>query len=249
MTSYKTSQECLPQFLEDHSPVDDLIYLQCFETEEAQDKWVVNQIRRNLEDDELRHDDIIVIHPDPISARERLGPVRRQLYEMGIQTHLAGVDTDADLFFRSGKPSVTFTGIYRAKGNEAGMVYIVNAEDCDGCGAGLATLRNRLFTAITGSKAWVRVVGHGPKMNSLIHEFDELKSKRFKLDFTYPDDDVLSKLRIVHRDLSPHEKERLEKKKGQASELAEALERGELNPDDLGEETRNKLLKLLGAGK
>ena len=25
---------------------------------------------------------------------------------------------------------MTFTGIFRAKGNEAGMVYIVNAQDC-----------------------------------------------------------------------------------------------------------------------
>jgi hypothetical protein len=47
--------------------------------------------------------------------------------------------------------------------------------------------------------------------------------------------------------LSPHEKERLEQKKGHASELAQALETGELNPDDLDDETRSKLLKLLSS--
>jgi superfamily I DNA and RNA helicase len=51
---------------------------------------------------------------------------------------------------------------------------------------------------------------------------------------------------VVHRDLSPHEKQRLEKKKVQASDLAEALESGELSADDLDEETRQKLLKILG---
>jgi superfamily I DNA and RNA helicase len=149
-----------------------------------------------LTDEELRHDDIIVIHPDPISARERVGPIRKVLFDAGIQTHLAGVDTDADVFFRTETASVTFTGIYRAKGNEAGMVYVTNAQDCDGAGAGLATLRNRLFTAITRSKAWVRVVGHGPKMVALVREFEQLWAKKFLLDFIYPDDPVLSKLRV-----------------------------------------------------
>lgn len=237
--------ETSPLFLEDHSAVEDLAHFQCFPHEAAQNEWLVDQIRRNLEEDELRYDDIIVIHPDPISARERLGPIRKQLYELGIQNHLAGVDTLADVFFRTEQPSVTFTGIFRAKGNEAGMVYVINAQDCETPGAGLASLRNRLFTAITRSKAWVRVVGHGPKMNSLIREFQELNRREYRLAFTYPTDELLSRLRVVHRDLSPAEKQRLEKKKGQASDLAEALERGELTPEDLDEGTRNRLLKLL----
>ena len=184
----------------------------------------------------------------PISARERLGPIRKALFERGIQSHLAGVDTVADVFFKTETASVTFTGIYRAKGNEAGMVYVINAQDCDGTGAGLASLRNRLFTAITRSKAWVRVVGR-PGITRLIREFDSLKRHGFNLDFTYPTDEVLGKLRIVHRDLSPHEKQRLEQKKDRAIELADALERGEITPDDLDSDTKQKLLRLLGSDK
>lgn len=108
---------------------------------------------------------------------------------------------------------MTFTGIYRAKGNEAGMVYVINAQDCNSSGVGLASLRNRLFTAITRSKAWVRIIGHGPQMRSLIDEFECLKRHIFMLDFNYPNDNLLSKLRIVHRDLSPQEKQRLEKRR------------------------------------
>lgn len=243
------TNETSPEFLAEHSPIDDLVSFQRFSSEADQNAWLVDQIRKNLEKDELRHDDIIVIHPDPISARERLGPIRRTLYEQGIQSHLAGVDTLADVFFKTETPSVTFTGIYRAKGNEAGMVYVLNAQDCDGTGAGLASLRNRLFTAITRSKAWVRVVGHGPGMMRIIQEFERLRKQDFRLDFKYPSDEVLGKLRIVHRDLSPHEKQRLEQKKGRAVELADALERGELTPDDLDAETKKKLLRLLGGGK
>ena len=206
---------------------------------------MVQAIKENIEKDELRHDDIIVIHPDPLTARERLGPIRRALFEMGIQSHVAGVDTDPDVFFRTETPSVAFTSIYRAKGNEAGMVYVINAQDCDGAGPGLASLRNRLFTAITRSKAWVRVVGHGLGMANLMCEFERSRKHNFRLGFTYPTDEILQKLRIVHRDLSPHERERLEQRQTGARELADALERGEITPDDLDPEVKRRLITLL----
>lgn len=243
------TDETSPRFLEDHSPIDDLVVFLQFDDEAKQNAWLVEQIKKNIEEDELRHDDIIVIHPDPLTARERLGPIRKALFEMGIQNHLAGVDTDPDVFFKSETPSVTFTSIYRAKGNEAGMVYMINAQDCDATGVGLASIRNRLFTAITRSKAWVRVIGYGQGMTNLIREFERLKQCDFRLDFTYPTDEVLKKLRIVHRDLSPHEKQRLEQRQTGARELVNALERGEITPDDLDAETKQKLIKLLGGGK
>lgn len=242
------TNETSPEFLADHSPIDDLVSFQQFNNEAEQNAWLVDQIKKNIEEDELRHDDIIVIHPDSVSARTRFGPIRKTLFDCGIQSHLAGVDTLADVFFKTETPSVTFTGIYRAKGNEAGMVYVINVQDCDGAGAGLANLRNRLFTAITRSKAWVRVIGHGEGMSHLIQEFQRLKQNDFRLCFTYPTDSVLGKLRIAYRDLSPHEKRRLEQKKGRAVELVDALERGELTPDDLDEETKQKLLRLLRDG-
>lgn len=241
--------ETSPRFLEEHSAIDDLLVFHEFGDEAQQNAWLVEQIQRNLAEDELRHDDIIVIHPDPLTARDRLGPIRQTLFERGVQSHLAGVDTVADVFFKSDVPSVTFTGIFRAKGNEAGMVYVVNAQHCDGHGAGLGTLRNRLFTAITRSKSWVRVVGYGSGMQRIKQEFDRLKERNFRLEFDYPNDDVLAKLRIVHRDISPDEKKRLEKKKEVAAELAEALERGELSVEDLDAETKAKLRKILGGGK
>ena len=239
------TDETSPRFLEDHSSIEDIVIFKIFNSEAEQNAWLVEQIKKNVQEDELRYDDIIVIHPDPRTARERLGPIRAALYEQGIQNHLAGVDTEADVFFKTEAPSVTFTGIYRAKGNEAGMVYVVNAQECDVSGPGLANLRNRLFTAITRSKAWVRVVGHGPGMERLLREFQQLKQRSFRLDFTYPTDAVLNKLRIVHRDLSPQERQRLDQKRGRAAELLKDLERGELMPEDLDADTRERLIRLL----
>ena len=241
--------ETSPRFLEEHSSIDDLVEFIKFDNEAQQNAWLVKQIQLNLTEDELRHDDIVVIHSDPRTARGSTGPIRKQLFEAGVQTHLAGVDTDADVFFRTDTPSVTFTGIYRAKGNEAGMVYVINAQDCNGSGTGLASLRNRLFTAITRSKAWVRVIGHGPRMQGLIDEFSALKQRGFVLDFRYPDDALLGKLRIVHRDLSPQERQRLERRKSQLADLLGDLESGELHPEDLDEATREKLKRFLGGNE
>lgn len=234
-----------PKFLEEHSAIDDIVKFIIFDDEKRQNTWLVQQIQKNLKKDELSCDDIIVIHPDPLTARASTGPIRKRLFDAGIQAHLAGVDTGADVFFKTDIPSVTFAGIYRAKGNEAGMVYVINAQDCNCSGAGLASLRNRLFTAITRSKAWVRVIGYGPRMQELIDEFLTLKKSRFVLNFTYPDDSLLSKLRIVHRDLSPQERQRLERCNNQLADLLKDLESGELRPEDLKKSTRKRLKELL----
>jgi superfamily I DNA and RNA helicase len=247
--SLERTDETSPLFLETHSSIDELVQIIKFNSETEQNDWVAQQIEKNLNEDELRYDDVIVINPNPINARERCAAIRKTLFGRGIQSHLAGVDTDQDVFFRSDLGSVTFTGIYRAKGNEAGMVYVINAQECDGVGAGLSTLRNRLFTAITRSKGWVRVVGHGPGMDALVQEYALLKLHQYRLDMVYPTDAQLSKLRIVHRDLSEHDKQRLEQKKYNAQELTHALETGELNPEDLDGETRAKLLALLSGNK
>lgn len=240
------TNETSPIFLENHSPLDDLIIFKKFNDPAEQQEWLIKEIQINLQEDELRHDDIIVINPNPMTARRATATLRKELFNLGIPNHLAGVDTDTDIFFKTDTQSITFSGIYRAKGNEAGMVYVINAQDCNGSGPGLATLRNQLFTAITRSKAWVRVIGYGPAMQELVDEFEALKEKNFTLDFYYPDQELLSKLRIVHRDLSPEDQRRLEQKKNNAEQFAADLSSGELHFEDLDPHIKEILRKQLG---
>lgn len=61
--------ETSPRFLEEHSDIDDLVQFIKFEDELQQNEWLAQQIQQNLAEDELRHDDIIVIHSDPRTAR------------------------------------------------------------------------------------------------------------------------------------------------------------------------------------
>ena len=71
-----------PRFLEEHSDINDLVQFIKFENEEKQNAWLVQQVKKNLDEDELRHDDIVIIHPDPQSARRCTGPIRKQLFDV-----------------------------------------------------------------------------------------------------------------------------------------------------------------------
>lgn len=234
-----------PAFLEDHSPVDDLIQFQLFNSSEEQAQWVAEALKTNLIDDELRPDDIVVINPNPFSTRKEVGLTRKLLFADGINSHLAGVDTSPDVFFDTERESIAFTGIYRAKGNEAGMVYILNAQDCWSSFWNMASLRNRLFTAITRSKAWVRILGIGKGMEELIQEFEQVKANNFMLHFQYPTEDQRKHLNIVNRDMTEDERRRVRKKKDDLAQLLDDLEAGRVYPEDLGADQLKRLRALL----
>lgn len=241
-----------PQFLESHSPVDDLVLFKHFNKKSEQDTWVANEIIKNIREDELRADDIIVINPDPITTKDAVSAIRKLLYDQGIQSHVAGIDTSPDVFFDLENNSVVFTGIYRAKGNEAAMVYVINAQDCFQSNniymlnSDNAKIRNRLFTAMTRSKAWVRVVGVGHQMAELKNEYEEVKSKDFALDFVYPTEDQRKHLNIVNRDISRAEQENIAKRRQSVDDLLSDIEEGRIYPEDLGAEQVERLRKLLG---
>lgn len=190
-----------PRFPQEHSEIDDLIQFRCFPSVAAQAQWIADAIAKNLKSDELKADDIVVINPDPRTTRQQVSLIRALLFEMGIQSHTAGVETSLNVFFQKDVESVAFAGIHRAKGNEAGMVYVINAQDCYASKNNLVGVRNRLFTAMTRSKAWVRVLGIGPGMRSLIKEFQCVKEKNFRLVFRYPDARQRKSMKLVNRDM------------------------------------------------
>jgi superfamily I DNA and RNA helicase len=234
-----------PEFLENHSSIDDLIEFRVFNSDQEQTNWVVNSVAHDLNEDDLLPDDIVVINPNPLSTREAVKNARKALAEQNINSNLAGVTTSADIFNEPG--TVTFTGVFRAKGNEAGMVYVINAQDCFSAllPRDIARVRNRLFTAITRSKAWVRVLGVGAGMRALKAEFDRAKAADFELRFRYPTEEERKQITMVNRDMSKAEQERFAKKQSSLVDIIESLESGETFIEDYPEDTIKKLKSLL----
>jgi superfamily I DNA and RNA helicase len=225
-----------PEFLEQHSPIEDLIKFEVFDTSEAQTAWLVAEIQKNLGEDELIPDDIVVINPDPFKTKEAVGPARQALMQQGINSNLAGVTTIADIFTEPG--TVTFTGIFRAKGNEAAMVYVINAHDCFDSfhPREVARIRNRLFTAVTRSKAWVRVLGVGQSMAALKAEFEKVKAAQFALRFRYPTEAERKTMQTVNRDMSKADQERSNKRRVNFAEIVASLDAGESFIEDYPED-------------
>lgn len=122
------TSETSPTFLENHSDIDDLIQFKTFKNNQEQVEWLVNEIENNLTNDELRYDDIMVIHPNPLRTQTEVGEFRTLLYQKNINSDLAGITTSKDVFFKDNV--IVFTSIHRAKGNEAAMIYLINGQEC-----------------------------------------------------------------------------------------------------------------------
>lgn len=230
-----------PAFLEQPAAVDKLIEFVEFANENEQAAWLVDQIQKNLGADQLRHEDIIVINPNPLSTQANVALPRRILFERGVQSHLAGVDTSSDVFFRNDGESVAFTGVFRAKGNEAGMVYVINAQDCYGNPYNVARVRNQLFTAITRSKAWVKILGFGPFMSKLREEFDRIQQHDFELNFVYPNEETRKFLKVVNRDRTVAEEKAARGASKSFDKILKDMDEGKVLLEDLPQETIDKL--------
>lgn len=231
--------ETSPLFLEDHSQPQELIQFHTFKDATEQASWLAGSIKNDIQNEELRPEDIVVINPDPLTTQNAVGPTRKLLFSEGINSEIAGVSTSRDVFSKEG--AVTFTGIFRAKGNEAGMVYIINAHDCQSAftKAHLALVRNRLFTAITRSKGWVRVLGIGPQMDALTKEWKSLKKNDYTLTFKkFPTVEEKQQLRLINIDTSPRLAARERKLRRQREDLLKAVREGDVDVNQLIDELR-----------
>ncbi len=237
----KRNNDTSPDFLSNHSHIDELLTFKSFDNNNQQVEYIVNEIEKNINQDELKLDDIMVINPNPLTTKKLVGVFRQKLYEKGINSNLAGVSASPDVFYE--QDIITFTGIYRAKGNEAAMVYIINSQFCFE-GFELAKKRNILFTAMTRSKAWVRVCGYGDGMTGLINEFQKVKDNDFSLTFKYPTKEEREHMNIVNRDMSSQEKNRVQKNQKNLSEVLKDLKEGKIKKEDLPQELIDEIKKM-----
>jgi superfamily I DNA and RNA helicase len=131
------------------------------------------------------------------------------------------------------------------------MVYIINADDCYDSyfPAFRARSRSQLFTAMTRSKAWVRVLGVGNSMNGLIEEYNAVKAHDFRLDFDYPNEEERKLLHIINRDMTQDQKKSLERNITDLDRIIDEIDGGGVNIEDLPRDLQRKLRKVLSKMK
>ena len=221
---------------------DEVVQFCKYEDIDSQYNSLVEAIRSDLNKDGLLHKDIIVIDLDSFNAEKNYSYLA--LINHGIQFHYAGKSNPED-FFRD--DSIVYSSVFRAKGNEAFMVYIVNAQQVINTYETI-TLRNALFTAMTRSKGWVNVLGFGDAMDKLTAEFELVRQNNYQLVFNpYPTNEQLKQIRTYNNDLNKNEMDALNKTKETIKKLINESDRDPLlvAQDLFGVQTKEELLKLL----
>lgn len=241
--------ECSPPYYSDPQKAlisaDDAVQFHTFDSVASQAEWVAAEIAKNLTEGELLHRDILVIVPSAWTSKSEYAHISRALRQKEIASHLVGISSSRDEVFVEN--SIAVTHIFRAKGNEAPMVYVLNSQECY-AGLQLAKKRNTLFTAITRSRAWVRVCGIGPASSALTREYQKIKDQNYVLDFIYPTNEQIKQLRRIHRDRSEEEQKRLNRKVSDFSEIIDLIKNGEVSLDSLPPEFLNELRNIIPKG-
>jgi superfamily I DNA and RNA helicase len=124
------------------------------------------------------------------------------------------------------------------------MVYVVDAQYA-ASNENAVTRRNTLFTAITRSRAWVRVVGYGPNMNVISHEINTVQTNGYRLEFDIPSAGELDRMRHLNRDLSGDARAKVQQATAGLKKFLEAFEADEVELDDLSPELRTRLMRRL----
>jgi superfamily I DNA and RNA helicase len=200
--------------------------------------WIADQIQNDIKIEEVEPHDIIVICINQKLIETYFIPLQKLLFSKGIPSIIPGVGgIDRDKFGEKGY--VTLSTVYKAKGNEAFVVYVM-AFDFLYDYVEFVLARNRAFTSISRSKGWCRITGTGKDMQRAITEIQTTVSKIPQFIFNFPDPEKITKR------LSQEEHARRLQEKKKTSKALEDLLSIDDEAIDLSDEEKEKIRKKLG---
>jgi superfamily I DNA and RNA helicase len=238
LVDLERSPASTPDYFEERLNPEDAVAVEAFATMAEQDNWLAERILENIRTDELEADDLLIVLPDARTAKSRASQLSRVLSDHGLVSHLVGVNSSTDQMFLRG--SIAMAHIFRAKGNEAPMVYVLDAQYAVEPFNGV-TRRNTLFTAMTRSRAWVRVYGWGANVGALKDEFEKIRQADYHLKFRVPNASELARMRRLNRDRSESEVASLDRVQQSMQTMFELIDSGEIDLEDFPAELRERL--------
>jgi superfamily I DNA and RNA helicase len=153
-----------------------------FPSKSAEFDQVSAEIIRLIREDGIEPEDIVVVTLDPLRGRKELAQIRQRLDEGRVEAITPGF-VEAPSMFRE-KGCVTLATPFRAKGNEANIVFVVSAElvvnDIT------FRMKNAAFVALTRSRGWTYVSGVGNTTAMLNQEIENLLLEYPRVSFIFP---------------------------------------------------------------
>nr|WP_283105007.1 ATP-binding domain-containing protein [Shewanella dokdonensis] len=185
----------------------DIIQYEKFGNIDDECRWITNNIEKLINEGIKQHD-ILVICLDDRYAKRYFSRISTNLAYKSIRSNNLLISSSAAPPFLLDE-MVTLSTVHRAKGNEAAVVF------CAGIDAlyfqrNIRSGRNKIFTAFTRTKAWLKVSGVG---NAAQFFFDEIETSLHNspsLIFNVPDK---KEIETIQRDLNskPQELRKLQK--------------------------------------
>ncbi|WP_070120433.1 DEAD/DEAH box helicase [Bacillus marinisedimentorum] len=182
-----------PLSISEYQGPDDIIELYSAKDFNDEVNWVCNTVQFSIEEDGLRPDDIIVISLDDRNMKSYFENISSELLSRKIFTHNLSTNTYQKGF--SEDNCVTLSSVYKAKGHEAAMVIVIGCDVFENKKYD-RSMRNKIFTAFTRAKAWLKVSGMNIEDDSIYREINKIKEDQFILDFIYKE------AHIIQRDLT-----------------------------------------------
>ena len=143
--------------------------------------WIVQKINEAIETDKLLPEDIAVICLDESNSFNYFNRLEVRLSELDISTYNVMDRNYVKGFSREGK--VTLSSIFKAKGNEAAMVFVIGCDVFEKQ-KDSRTMRNKVFTALTRAKIWLRISGTGKDcLQQILFEMNNLKENNYQFRF------------------------------------------------------------------
>ncbi len=202
--------------------------VECFKAQnvDAECEWIAKKVCEAIEEG-VRPEEILIISLDDRNARSYFSRISALLSDSGIMANniLINPDPAPDFWVEN---MLTMSTVYRAKGNEASLVFAIGIDALNPIKE-TRKARNRIFTAFTRSRAWLKVSGISPQCDELLAEVKESLKNSPSLRFTFPD---LKKIETIQRDIGSFD--------SKISKIGKML--GELEKEGL---SREDILRLL----
>lgn len=194
-------------------------------------KYIVNKIDDLITNQGVSAHEIFVIAIDTRGSETFLSSVRSLLNSVGIRSIMPGFVESSRHFYEEN--CVVLTTAYRAKGNEANIIFVSN---CEGVVSDVSfNKRNSFFVSVTRSRGWCYISGIGGEMKKLCDEIDTIQSTVPKLSYFRPTDrDIARRRLILSSDDSKNERAQkdLSKIAAENPELFHEFIRSRMNSDD-----------------
>ncbi|GGH41082.1 hypothetical protein GCM10007423_36650 [Dyadobacter endophyticus] len=190
----KYSKNVLERLLRDaDSPEAKLVDFKKFDRVGTELTEVVSKIENLINVQKVEPEEIIVIDLDKKNSQRNFEYIRQQLDIKNIKAITPGYIESTDSFKEPG--FVTLSTAFRAKGNEANVVFIINTQRV--INDLTARMRNAIFVSITRSRGWCYLSGNGRGTDELEEEITQIVKDSPAFKFIFPNEAQIQRKLVI----------------------------------------------------